>query len=84
MNSSKNRKLANILHVVGLAWLILVSLLIIVSIIGIFISEPNLFLGWKRVTEVFSPFNITNFIVTVIIVSPAIIAFKLEEYFNNK
>lgn len=75
------KKLCNIFVKI---WLILTSLIIFISIIGIFLGEPNLYDGWKKFNEIFNPFNVANYIVTAILLSPAIIAMKLEEYFEKK
>lgn len=77
------KRLAIFCHIIAVVWVILVVLLIFVSILGMFLSEPSFTHGWKRVIETFSPFNIANFIVTIIFLLPAIGAFKLKEYFEK-
>jgi len=84
MKPETAKKLSKLCNFIAIGWAILVVLLIIVSIIGMFLSEPSFYHGWKRVVETFSPFNIANFIVTVILLLPAIGAFKLKEYFEKK
>ncbi len=84
MKPDASKKLSKLFHIIAVWWSILVGLLIIISVIGMFLSEPSFYHGWKRVVETFSPFNVANFIVTVILLLPAIGAFKLKEYFEKK
>ena len=84
MKQETAKKLAKLFNFLAIGWAVLVVLLIIISVIGMFLSEPSFYHGWKRVVETFSPFNIANFIVTVALLLPAIGAFKLKEYFEKK
>ena len=84
MKPTTAKKLSKLCNFIAIGWAILVVLLIIISIIGMFLSEPSFYHGWKRVVETFSPFNIANFIVTIVLLLPAIGAFKLKEYFEKK
>jgi len=84
MSEKAYKKLSKIFKVFATVWVILFSLVIVISIIGFFIAAPNFIAGWQKVAEVFSPFNIANFIMTIISLSPAIIAYKLHEYFEKK
>ena len=84
MSEKAYKKLSKIFKAFATVWVLLFGLVIAISIIGFFIAAPNFIAGWQKVTEVFSPFNIANFIMTIISLSPAIIAYKLHEYFENK
>jgi hypothetical protein len=55
-------------------WIGLFCLLIFISIIGIFIGADSFWDGWHKLTEIFSPFNVVNVIVTIVCLSPAIAA----------
>ena len=84
MKPTTAKKLSKLCNFIAIGWAILVVLLIIISIIGMFLSEPSFYHGWKRVVETFSPFNIANSIVTIVLSLPAIGFFKLKEYFGKK
>lgn len=84
MEKKTYSRLSKIFKVFATIWVFLFGIVIILSIIGFFIAAPNFVAGWQKVTEVFSPFNIANFIVTIISLSPALIAYKLHEYFEKK
>ena len=73
-----------LLKIFAYGWSGVVVIIILLSIIGILLDSDNLWEGMKEVANVFSPFNVANFIVTVLILSPAIGAFKLSEYLQNK
>jgi len=55
---------------------------ILASIIGAYISTGSLIETWKWITETFSPFNIWNTILTIILAIPGVIAFHLAEKFK--
>lgn len=60
-------------------WSGLVILSVFVGIIGIFITASSLYEGWLKFTEAFSPFNVLNYLVILILLSPAIGAYYLSE-----
>jgi hypothetical protein len=70
--------------VLGHIWMALFVIAFIVSIIGMFLAEPSFYHGWKRVTATLSPFNIANWIVTVVCILPGIGFYKASEYFERK
>ena len=84
MQKKFNRALVRVFHVFAVGWMVVVVLITIVSIVGLFISEPSFYHGWKRVCATLSPFNIGNTICIFILSLPAIIAFKCKEYFAKK
>lgn len=65
--------------VLGYIWLILASLLILSGIIGVWMKE-----GFSGVQELLSPFNIINWIVTLITLAPGLVLLKLAEKLKNK
>ena len=65
--------------VFGYIWLILASLLILSGIIGVWMKE-----GFSGVQELLSPFNIVNWIVTLITLAPGLVLLKLAEKLKNK
>ena len=78
-------KIASVIFkALGHIWLTLFVLSIIVSIIGMYISEPSFFLFWRRFTNTFNPFNIKNYIVMILLFFPAIGLYKLSDYLKNK
>ena len=70
---------AKILKGFSMAWAILAFLFIMFCIIGIFTGAGDFREGWLKFTEVFSPFNVMNYVVLVITFIPAIGAYALSE-----
>lgn len=68
-------KIAKILKWSARIWAFLVGLSVFIGAIGILI-----FNGWFKLTEVFSPFNVVNFLVIFVLLLPAIGAHYLSEY----
>lgn len=57
------------LRVFGYVWLVLAGLLILVGIFGVWLKD-----GFGGVQTLLSPFNITNWFVTVLTLAPGIAA----------
>lgn len=55
-------------------WVGLIVLLNVAAIIGFFATAPSFWAGIARVQETYSPFNVVNWIVEVISLSPALAA----------
>lgn len=70
--------------VLGHIWMALFALVFVASIIGMFIAEPTFYLGWKRMTSTLSPFNIANWLVTVVLLLPGIGLYKASDYFEKR
>ncbi len=68
-----------LLRIFAQAWATLVTILILISLSFIWYSE-----GFAKVQEIMSPFNIINFIVTIISLSPAIGAWALADHLVKK
>jgi len=56
-----------IIGVIGKVYLFLASLFIIVNLVFIFLNE-----GFGKIQEIMSPFNLSNFILTMITLSPGL------------
>jgi hypothetical protein len=56
----------------AMIWGSLGLLLNIVAIVGLFIGAGGFWAGWLRVTEIYSPFNVINWLAEVALFSPAI------------
>jgi hypothetical protein len=65
-------------------WIVVFLILVILSMIGNFMAEPTIYYGIQSALSIFNPFNIGNFIVTVVLLLPAMGAYKLEEYFRSR
>lgn len=65
-------------------WLCIFCITMIISIIGIFLAADSFWLGWEKLREIFSPFNLANWIVTIIFLSPALLAQKWIERIEAK
>jgi hypothetical protein len=78
------KTLSIIFGILGYLWVTLFVLLLLASIVGMYIAEPSFAHFWRRLTETFSPFNISNFLVMIVTILPAIGFFKLSDYFKNK
>ena len=77
-------KIAKMLKWFAKIWSCLVILSVFIGIIGIFITAPNFYEGWSKFTEVFSPFNLLNYLIILILISPAIGAYYLSEYLSKR
>src|SRR5260370_42698813 len=53
-------------------WVALVVLANVASIVGSFVGAATFWDGWKRIMETYSPFNVANFIMEVVSLSPAL------------
>lgn len=84
MIQERNKKLSKFFKIFATIWIYLFGIVVLLSIVGFFITASSFIAGWQKVTEVFSPFNVTNFIVTIILLSPALVAFKLHGHFEKK
>jgi hypothetical protein len=51
----------------------------IVAILGLMITADDLSHGWQRITEIYSPFNVVNFVAELVLISPAIGAYLWRE-----
>jgi len=65
--------------VLGYIWLILAGLLILVGIFGVWMKD-----GFSGVQDLLSPFNVANWIVTVVTLAPGIGLLMLSEKLQNK
>ncbi len=67
-----------IIRGLGYVWVVLASLFIFSGIIGTFMSE-----GFAGVMDLLSPFNVTNYLITIITLAPGLYllvwADKLQE-----
>ena len=76
-----------VIGVIGKVYLFLASLFIIVNLVFIFLNE-----GFGKIQEILSPFNLPNFILTMITLSPGLglmmwsdkIKKKIEESESSK
>ena len=65
-------------------WLGLASLLVIIGTVGIVIGAPSLWEGFKELREIYSPFNIINYLLILLTFSPAIGVYVLIEYLRGE
>lgn len=56
-------------------WIGLAVLVNVISIIGLFIGADNFWHGWQRVGDTYSPFNVINYVMEILLLSPAIGAY---------
>ena len=56
-----------VIGVLGKIYLVLASLFIIVNLVFIFLNE-----GFGKIQEILSPFNVANFILTIITLAPGL------------
>jgi hypothetical protein len=73
-----------VFRILGHIWIALFMLSIVISVIGMYISEPSFDHFWRRLTSTFSPFNIANDLVMIVLLLPAIGFYKLSDYFKKK
>ena len=60
-------------------WVGLIMALNAIAIVGMFANAESFWAGVARVRETYSPFNVANFLVELIVLSPAIIAYWWRE-----
>tara|TARA_B100000315_G_C14453885_1_gene530451 strand:+ start:734 stop:985 length:252 start_codon:yes stop_codon:yes gene_type:complete len=58
---------AKIIHVLGVIYVWLAGLFILINLVIIFLDE-----GFVKIQEILSPFNVANYIVTVITLAPGL------------
>ena len=71
--------IAKLLRVFATVWFVVVGLLIVVSIAMTWYME-----GFGRVQEIFSPFNVINFIAMVVTLVPGVGASMLAERLESR
>lgn len=70
---------ATILKVFGYIWCVLAGLLILAGIVGVWMSK-----GFSGIQRLLSPFNISNWFVTIITLTPGIGALVLADKIKEK
>lgn len=70
---------AIVCKVLGYIWLVLAGLLILVGIAGVWMKE-----GFSGVQDLLSPFNVANYIVTIITLAPGIGLLMLSNKLQDK
>ena len=79
------RILAKILKGFAIVWSTLVAFGVVVGIVGIiFIGAPSFYEGWLKFTEIFSPFNWRNYLLIILLLSPASGAYALHERLKKR
>jgi amino acid permease len=70
---------ASTCKVLGYIWLVLAGLLILAGIIGVWMKE-----GFSGVQDLLSPFNVVNYIVTLLTLAPGIGLLMLSDRLQSK
>lgn len=70
---------ATVSKILGYIWLVLAGFLILAGIIGVWMKE-----GFSGVQDLLSPFNVVNWIVTIITLAPGIGLLMLSEKLQGK
>ena len=65
-------------------WVFLIFISILLAIIGYYLKTRSIFETWIWFTDTFSPFNIWNTLLCIILVSPAFIAFLIAQKLEKK
>lgn len=78
------KTLSVLLNILGHIWIGLFAIVFFLGIVGTFIAEPTLYLGWIRVTNMLSPFNIVGWITAFVCLLPGIGFYKASEHFEKK
>lgn len=60
-------------------WIGIVIFLNVIAITGFFLTAPDFASGWQRTAATYSPFNVWNFLMEIITLSPAIGAYFWRE-----
>jgi hypothetical protein len=59
-------------------WVVLAVVVNVVAMFGLFLGAANFRAGLARVREIYSPFNVFNFLAEMVLLSPAIAALYLR------
>lgn len=78
------KALSTLFKILGYVWIGLFAIAFVLGIIGMFVAEPTLYLGWKRVTNTLSPFNVIGWLATFACLLPGIGFYKAGEYFEKR
>lgn len=70
---------ATVSKILGYIWLVLAGFLILAGIIGVWMKE-----GFSSVQDLLNPFNLANWIVTIITLAPGIGLLMLSEKLQGK
>lgn len=60
-------------------WIALAVLINVAAIFGLLLTAPTLGEGWSQVRDIYSPFNVVNYIAEVALFSPALIAMRWRD-----
>jgi hypothetical protein len=75
----KMKFLATFCKVLGYVWLTIAGIVIFIGVVGVWMRE-----GFSGVQELLSPFNIANWLITVITLAPGIGLFMLSDKLRRK
>ena len=78
-----NKKIATFFKIIGIIFALAGLIIVAISWIGIFL-EFGAWDGFMKIQEIYSPFNVGTYAITIAIFSPAIGCYYLFEYFNKK
>lgn len=70
---------ARVFRVLGQIWLSLLGVLILVGWVGIIWKE-----GWMRMTEVFSPFNLWNWVAILVCAAPGLACMFIADKLHRR
>src|SRR5579863_1175384 len=65
-------------------WLALALAINAIAIIGFFWAAHGFWAGWQQVAEVYGPYNVKNYVMELILISPALGAFLWLEQRRKK
>lgn len=65
-------------------WVALAILVNVIAIAGFIMGAPTIGEGWARVQDIYSPFNVINYILELVLVSPALGAYFWRERRRKK
>jgi hypothetical protein len=68
----------------AVVWVFLILITIILSIVGAYLSTRSIYETWVWFTDTFSPFNLWNTFLLLIIASPAFIAYLIAEKIEKR
>ena len=76
--------MAKLLKGFAYVWAFLIFISILLSIIGSYLRTRSILETWSWFTDTFSPFNIWNVLLCIILLSPAYIAFLIAKKLEKK
>lgn len=65
-------------------WIVLVLLVNLASVFGLYLGSKGILDWFEKVTEMYEPFDLMTYIINLVLLTPAILAYALAERIESK